>query len=368
MSKSKVLSAFHAQAWELLNETWKSVNSIEDIKSARNPDWSGIFEEILFYGGSTYPYILITQILGKSTDSTLNALCLQDSSTLDNAWDARSLASKVVIQWNKDIGRALPGGNNDPYVNNPARYKNFGEEMSSKAKDKKGYSNLLAVMTYLQDNDGQSALLLLSALLIEIRFHLENNSREYLGPARVSVEDVMNTLNVYLSEKSNGVRLQVLTYALFKTFSECVPGYGSVRSYPTNSSDMSSGRAGDVEIIQNDHTNMAIEVKDRILTFDDLESSILKCRAAKVDNLLFVIQANEVLLAEEDRMIARARHEFSRGINVNFCGAAGFFNEILKLLNPEQLSLFLQETHAALEELGAHLKHRNRWMDLVKAI
>lgn len=367
MSDRKRISEQHMAAWQILSSRWEHALSISDIDSARDLDWSGKVAQLLFDSGSTYPYILITQILGKATSGNLNALCLQDSSALDNAWDARTLASKVVVQWNKAIGRPLPGSNDDPFVNNPARYKNFGEEMESKAKNKELYQKLFEIVSLVESKGQEAALHFLDIALIEIRFHLESTNREYLGPSRVSIEDVMKILREFLKERSNGVRLQIVTYAIFKTLSHTFASYGQIRSYPTNSSDKAGGRAGDIEKILLDKVDTAIEVKDRTINFNDVETSILKCRPANVNNLLFVIQADP-LMKEEEKILERVRHEFTRGIDVNFCSAENLFNTALMILSAEQRPRLLNEIHQALEQLGAHLKHRNHWRDLVKSI
>lgn len=342
--------------------------TIEDVASSRDGQWGDIFSSVLFDGGNTYPYVLLTQVLGKAADGQLNALCLQDSSLLAHAWDARSLASKVVVDWNREIGKALPGTNTDPYVNNPARYKNFGDEMESKAKNKKDYQHLVQVVSHIEEYGAGEALKLLEGILVEIRFHLETNTRDYFGPPKVSLDDVMLVINSFLSVRSNGVRLQVVCYAVLKALSEAFPGYGSIQSYPTNSSDASGGRAGDVERLDRDgKVDLAVEVKDRTVSMGDLEASILKCRTVDVRNLLFVIQSDP-LLSDENAMLERSKHEFTRGIDVNFSDADSLFRTALLLLSPKERAGLLRGVHDALEELGAHLKHRNHWMDLMKTI
>lgn len=368
VKKTRKLSEFHQSAQELLCTLWEKIMQVENIASARDKEWGAIFESVLFDGGNTYPYVLLTQVLGKATDGNLNALCLQDSSLLPNAWDARSLASKVVVGWNRDIGKALPGTNTDPYVNNPARYKNFGDEMESKAKNKTDYQRLVDVVSHIEERGQDEAIRLVESILIEIRFHLETNTRDYFGPPKVSLDDVMSVIESFLAVRSNGVRLQVVCYAVLKALSEAFPGYGTIQSYPTNSSDASGGRAGDVERINSaGKVDLAVEVKDRTVSMGDLEASILKCRTVDVRNLLFVIQSNP-LLSEEAAMLERSKHEFTRGIDVNFSDAVSLFRTALMLLSPEQRAGLLRGVHDALEELGAHLKHRNHWMDLMKTI
>jgi len=368
VKKTERLSIFHQSAEEALRNLWEKVLQVENIPSVRDNDWGAIFESILFDGGNTYPYMLVTQVLGKAVDDGINALCIQESSLLPNAWDARTLASKVVMRWNRGIGKALPGTNADPYVNNPARYKNFGDEMESKAGNKPAYQQLFDVVSYVEQQGQNEAVRLLESILVEVRYHLETNKREYLGPAKVSLDDVMSVIESFLAVRSNGVRLQIVCYAVLKVLSVAFPGYGTIHSYPTNASDATSGRAGDVEKLNSEgKVELAVEVKDRTLSMVDLEASILKCRTADVRNLLFVIQSN-TLLSEEIAMLDRSKHEFSRGIDVNFSDAIPMFRTALMLLSPELRAQLLRGIHDALEEMGAHLKHQYHWMDLVRTI
>ena len=363
-TKKSTLNPLLVSASMLLNERWKHVLGI-DLAKVSGTQWNPVIKDLIC-AGSTYPYVLMGQVLGKATDIKLNALCLQDSSLLQGAWDARTLASKVVVPWNKAAGKPFSGNNDDPYVNNPARYKNFGDEMKSKAGNKEQYANLFSVVEFLENNAEKEALKMLDVVLVEIRRSLEINKRDYLGPARVSHADVMKVLEMFHEERSNGVRLQVSCYAVLKAFAKAFPNFGVVRSYSTNSSDASSKRAGDIERIIGDQIDFAIEVKDRPISLSDLESSIVKARLADIKSLLFVIQTNTLTSSDSEAIKTRAAHEFTRGIDVNITMALPFFSTVLSLLNPEQRANFLEVVHDSLHELGAHYSHVMRWSELVR--
>lgn len=369
-TKNKVkkgLPPLHEACKALLDSEWAAVMAIPSISSERDSEWGPLFETVVTTGGSSYPYALLGQVLGRATDVTLNALCLQDSSVLPGSWDARMMVKNVVVPWNIAVGRPYPGANLDPYVNNPLRYKNFGEEMESKAGNLKLYHLLEKFVRYLQAHDQDEAKRLLRLVLIETRQSLETNKRDYFGPPRASLDDVMRVLGDFLEERSNGVRLQVVCYAVFTAISEAFPSFGKVRSYSTNSSDASGERAGDVERLVDNKVDFAIEVKDRTLALSDVETAILKARVVDVRNLLFLVQANP-LLDDPDEILKRIAHEFTRGIDVNISEATVFFATALMLLSPEQRASLLRGIHDALHELGAHYKHVHRWMDLMRTI
>lgn len=340
---------------------------IPNVAVVRDPEWGVIFEQLISRGGNTYPYVLLGQVLVKATDGSVNALCLQDSSHLPGARDVRMLVKNVVVPWNRAVGKPFPGTNADPYVNNPARYKNFGSEMRGKAGSLDYYDLLLRVVEHIQNQGQDEARRFLRLILVETRHALETNKREYVGPACASLEDVLGVLSEFLQERSNGVRLQVVCYAIFKSFAESFPNFGTVRSYSTNASDASSDRAGDVERLNGGKVDFAIEVKDRTLTLSDVEESILKARIADIGNLLFLVQSNQFMDVPED-IQKRAAHEFARGIDVNFAEAMPFFKSVLQLLSPKQRAALLKTLHDALHELGAHYKHVQHWISLMKKI
>lgn len=365
--KSKALPPLHGEAKTLLEQSWDAVMAIPKLSEARDVEWGPAIATIITQGGSTYPYVLLGQVLGKAADGDLNALCLQDSSLLPGARDVRMLVKNVVVPWNKAVGNPFPGANLDPYVNNPARYKNFGPEMESKAGKVELYRLLFRVVEHVQSAGQEEAARLVRLILIEARHSLESSRRDYFGPPRASLDDVLHVLGLFLGERSNGVRLQVVCYAIFKVFADAFPNFGEVRSYSTNSSDAAGDRAGDVERLIDGKVDFAVEVKDRTLTLSDVEASILKARLADVRNLLFLVQANP-LLENSEAILERAAREFSRGIDVNISDSMEFFKAILVMQTPEQRAALLRVVHDSLHELGAHYKHVHHWMELMKSI
>ena len=70
----------------------------------------------------TYKYVLFTALLFKSTDESINALCLQKQSTLPGAYDARTVCHKVIVPFEMETLKKALGGSNEPFLNKPARF------------------------------------------------------------------------------------------------------------------------------------------------------------------------------------------------------------------------------------------------------
>jgi hypothetical protein len=369
MAKKKTTegASFHAEAERLLDESWEEVLAINDLDAARDDELSQKIYSLITDGGSTYPFMLLTQVLGKATDPQLNAVCIQESSELPGAWDARTLASRVAVEWNKSAERPFQGANDDPYVNNPARYKNFGMEMRAKAKKEEVYDALAQIVQSAQDGGDVEAKRLVKLILIEARRSLEANKRDYFGPARTSVDGIMNIVMQFLSVRSNGVRLQLVCYALYKALAEAQPSLGEVTSAPTNAADLSSNRTGDVECSRDGNVSLAVEIKDRPIRLGDLTAAVLKARKNNVDNVLFVGFSNP-LFEDQDEVLGKAAGEFARGIDVNFTHFEPHVFQILLQVSPEQRADFLRKVHDALHEKGAAYSHVKHWMELLKNI
>ena len=364
---TKKITELHAEAKSLLDETWEEVLAIEDLEAARDTALSPTIYTLITDGGSTYPFMMLTQILGKAADPELNAICIQESSELDGAWDARSLASRVVVEWNKSVEKPFQGANDDPYVNNPARYKNFGAEMKAKAGKQAVYDALAELVQSAQDGGEAEAKRLVKLILIETRRSLEANKRDYFGPARMSVDGIMSIVMQFLSVRSNGVRLQLVCYALYQALAEANPSLGDVTSAATNAADLSSNRTGDVECSRGGKVSLAVEIKDRPIRLGDLTATVLKARKNDVDNVLFV-GFSDPLFEDQDSVLNKATAEFAHGVDVNFTHLAPHAFQILLQLSPEQRAAFLRKVHDALHEKGAAYSHVKHWMELLKGI
>ena len=102
-------------AMKLLHESYKACSSAPTVNC---PIKDTI--DFVMNGKSclTYRYIMFTALLAKTVDSHIDILSLQAGDTSIGAYDARSLASKVVYPFQKSmLGNVLDGANNDPLVN-----------------------------------------------------------------------------------------------------------------------------------------------------------------------------------------------------------------------------------------------------------
>ncbi|MCH3956196.1 MAG: restriction endonuclease, SacI family [Olsenella sp.] len=86
---------FNNKAALLLNDIWDDV-CLHPERHSGCKIKSAVDYVLLETHTKTWPYILMTQLLGKATDERINILAMHKNSTLNGAWDARSLCEHVI--------------------------------------------------------------------------------------------------------------------------------------------------------------------------------------------------------------------------------------------------------------------------------
>jgi len=112
------------QTSEILNEIWSEI--CQQAEQDQLQDWltdETLLEDIRAAVNSktkSYRYVLPTQIAAKLADLSLDARCIQVARGGSGAFDARTIAHKVIVPFDQANNSVL-GGSSEPYVNNPLR-------------------------------------------------------------------------------------------------------------------------------------------------------------------------------------------------------------------------------------------------------
>src|SRR5258708_7860472 len=107
----------HDSARAALGKAWAEIGS-----GSRPPArMQQLIENVLAASDVTFKYILATGYLAKVVNPAAHARAIQVGSSLAGAYDARSLAHKVLVGFEKSKGN-LFGLSNEPFVNKPARH------------------------------------------------------------------------------------------------------------------------------------------------------------------------------------------------------------------------------------------------------
>jgi hypothetical protein len=371
-AKARTNSAvFEEMATKILQELWSELEHIP-IEKLPYSEHSKTISEIFSHNEIGWKYSIIIQVTGKAADFSLDTLCLQKKEGSPSQWDPRDFGKRVVVPWNKFIGAPL-GDSGDPYVNNIFRRPRFNAEMRDGRRSQEMYDKVKCILDLVQESkDSLTVRGHLKTILTELRRYLDGKTFDYPIPFRVSLSATLHCIEEYLKKSSGGARLQAVAHGLFKSLSQHGMPYDTVRSRHVNASDTASRSAGDVECFKNGANILTVEVKDRPLTSDEVDSSVIKARLAGVTELLFfVYRANDGLIMagnDKNEILLTIDRNFSTGLNLYVENAFDFLRLACTLLGEEGRKSLLVSIGEALGEQGADPQHRWAWTNIVREL
>jgi hypothetical protein len=361
-----------ARARQRLDEIWAAVAAqVEREPEREYVDDAAMREKIRACVNHTqvsYRFCLPVQLLGKVLMPHVDALALQRGKDAKDkrAWDARSLASRVVAPFNQAQENVL-GSSADPYVGNAMRIPRMRRGDASK-KDLAGWHTLIDVLQWVEkSNDPQRAEAALNQVLLEFHRRQKSLRFDYPVPRRVSLANALRVMTEFVGEGSGGDRALALAGALFEVIGARFGLYARVGRAPINATDEASGQAADLECVDaNDRVVLAVEVKDRALTLADVEGTINKARLRDIGDVLFAAP----LIKESDRgaVAQRFAAAFASGQNLYHADLIDLASTVLALSGETGRKEFLQRVGEHLNEWNTQPRHRQAWKTLLESL
>ena len=313
----------------------------------------------------SYHYVLPTQILCKVVDPSLDAHSLQAAWGVAGAFDARTVAHKVIVPFDQQNERVL-GGSPEPYVNNPLRYPAVIPQYRAQQRNKRDWDKLIAVLDLVEKtHDRGFTESLFDQILVEIFQLLEQAQIVYATPNRISLNRTHVLLTEYLSERSGGHRIEAVATALFRTIGQHFAIFDDVRHGKVTAADASLGMAADIECWLAGRIILLAEVKDRTLTLTQLDAKLDSARAQRISEILFIAQAGKEP-ADADAIEERVGVEFASGQNIYISNFFEFSLGILILLGERGRVDFLANVGKELDRTNSPVVHRRAWAQLLK--
>lgn len=348
----------NAEARQWLDDAWRRVLDAELGKP------NGEIDRLVNSDVLSIRYAILTQMLGKIASEDRSLLSLQmGTGETPGAWDARSFCSAVIVPWVADNHDVL-GKSPDPYVNNPLRRPRL-DEGTHQLRHRAQWDALVAFLLPL-DSSAQSKLEAAFVLCLEsVARRLATQSFSYQVPIRVSLPQMLRTVEAFLAEQSGGLRPLVVTAAMMTVLGRAFSIFASVSSQGVNEPDSSTGAPGDVMCLDDGGKMvLAVEVKDRALTLADVRGSTRKARAATdpLSNLLFA--APSIREDEGDAIRENIDLAWASGLNISQIDIVDLANAGFGLLSEEWRPTLLREIGKELDERAAH-GHRRAWHDLL---
>lgn len=317
----------------------------------------------------SYRYVLPTQLVAKMADPTLDSRCIQASRGKRGDFDARSVATKVVIPFDRENHNVL-GGAPEPYVNNPLRVPEVSIEYRGQQKDKKGWDYLIFILEQVEkkQNPDFTELVFLQTL-VEIYRRLSVTQVTYPVPKRISLKQTQKLIKEYISLPSGGERVLTVMSALMEVIGERFGLYAEVRRSSITTADGPSGLVADIECRDPEGNIVtAVEVKDRELVFNHIAAKLPDIRSKRVSEILYIAQRG-IVRDSRARIEELIDKEFSSGQNIYvFEDILDFSSSILSLIGEDGRRRFLETVGAHLDKYGAAIQHRKDWAGLLSQV
>lgn len=241
----------------------------------------------------TWPYILMTQLLGKATDERVNVLAMHKNSLLDGAWDARSLCEHVISRdgcFEPEVLCGILGGVKQPYNNSPAQKPELAKTNNVSPAHRKMLNTMVDALSSVSTSE--EARCALGYFLHVCKQRLEESRSEQAVEA-VSVRGNVNLASFrsflcgVARKGRDGEGLNVAVTILLSLLFREEDGF-SVNLYPSNASRRGGQYQGDLEMYQGDRKLASIELKDKPFSSAEALGSAKDAWNAGFPRFLFV--------------------------------------------------------------------------------
>jgi hypothetical protein len=261
------------------------------------------------------------------------------------------------------------GGSAEPYVNNPLRQPEVSSAYRSKQKDKVGWDDLCLVLHFVEaHNDPAFTEASFRQVLLEIHRRLSDVRVSYPVLRRIGLARCLSLVDRFTAERSGGDRVQAVAAALFQLIGRRFRLYANVRRSSTTAPDASSGQVADLECVSKaGEVVLAVEVKDRELTVNQISYKLPAMRSQRVSEILFIAQ-HGVAPEEREAVDELIDKEFTGGQNVYVFDLRSFAPTCLALVGESGRREFLELVGAQLEAYRSGITHRKAWANLLSGI
>lgn len=351
------------EASTVLNREWERVLSDDATQYVDDPFVRSNIRDVLTDSGKTYRYILVNAALSKAVNPDVHYRALQAGSSLEGAYDARSVAHEVLVPWEKNHGERL-GGSPEPFVNNPARHPEV--DTGNRARSSQKQERLYDLLQRLEDDVLEGTLDPVNVLreTLQAVSELESKTVEFESPSDAPYELIEETIEQYIDESGNGERLPAVVAGIVQTYYDHAgEGDWRVDCEHANVSDEFSNAAGDVEIFRGDTLHKAIEVKDKPATRSSVQHAIEKGRLNELGEYLYVPGAG--FRSGEERDARRAAEDAP--IELVFMTPEELLTT-LKLVDDVDRVSFLEAVGEFLNDMRANQSNKKAFTELVDSI
>lgn len=304
----------------------------------------------------TYRYIMFTALLAKAVDESVDILSLQAGDHSVGAYDARSLASKVVFQFQKSmLGNVLDGANNDPLVNKPGRFLRLTKSNPAAGGDPQKALNILCddLPKVQTSEDAKQCVDYIMSKLIRERNRRSSQQKQFDDSAHnMGIFHVHEFLSKLLDQGFGGAALVLVTTALYHLQYEG-ESY-RISAHPVNQSGTSGRQFSDLDVFKNNLPFLGTELKDKPFTAADVDHAAETAFHAGVSGLLFVAGRQSGFASQPPTYFSNARKKYAnRGMYVGVTSIDSFMDIVLASHMDMNTTHLLEVVRKTSEEIGA---------------
>ena len=261
----------------------------------------------------TYRYIMFTALVAKATDPNIDILSLQASDESAGAYDARSLASKVVFPFQKNmLGNMLNGSNSDPLVNKPGRFPRLSLNNPAAGGDpRKALVLLCADLPKVETaDDARKCVDYIVSELLEAKDKRARQLSEFAAVSRdIGLFKTYRFLSDLLDQGFGGAALVLVTTALYNL--QFAGDAYEVLAHPVNQPGRSSKQFSDLDLLYDGRPYMGTELKDKPFTSSDVDHAAQTAFEAGALSLMFVAGRQSSFASQPPTYFTKAREKYA---------------------------------------------------------
>ncbi len=342
-----------------LDEIWTNVG-----QSYLTAEIDERLSKILRSKSVAHRFSLITQLAGGVLDSTRNLLALQTGSGIKGAWDPRSFCGKIIVPWLRNHKAPL-GNSADPYVSNPLRRPTVSPRPEGvKPSSFPLWATLHEILNEAATDKKLAEKFLSQSICILMRM-IDEQDLPLKVPGRVAPASIQFVVEQFLSEGSGGDRAVAVSAAIFSELLSKFLGISKVEREVVNAADASTQSVGDISCYDSDGSLvLAIEVKERSLSFEDVRSALEKISQSPLGKFIFAApQIEKIDLSKiRDEAESRFRMEKRSLFHVTVDGLLA----TSLMMNDEAAHInFIRGVDSMLTKYNTQPANRQAWRDLV---
>ena len=302
----------------------------DDSREISATEWDIEIRTIVQGKHLTFRYILVTALLGKATNPSINALALQAGADVEGAYDARSLCHGVVVPLERQLLNSLLGGSNEPFLNKPARFPMISPSNAVRA----GKDRELLLILHKVLSEVETAEQAFNSLCTAVLYTIERQTaRSGLLPQLSESADshlkTIEFIDAFVTRSIEGQVAAIIVGTVLSIYFDQFEGF-EVIVHPVNQSGASSNEVADVDIKKNGKIFVVFEVKDKQFSEQDVDHAAFKASQYSLNSITFVIGVNGTCMGSSLEQVAKTIL-LTRSVNVIFVDLLSFMRSVVAL-------------------------------------